>query len=140
MSQQQVPLLKHPITSAGVISKRRLVGFDKLQATVQGQKVLGVADMDASAAGKDLPVIVMGTAICEAGAAVAAGATLISDASGRVITNTGAIKIAAGGVAVTSVAANGATDITGSDLPEFVVGYALEAAAGAGSFIEVRLI
>jgi hypothetical protein len=78
------------------------------------------------------------------------------DATGRVITATaltaaapavGTLAIAAGAVAVTSSAANGAIItgaptapvLSGGDLPQFVVGHALEAATGAGVFIEVLL-
>lgn len=48
---------------------------------------LGVAQQNA-AIGEAAPVVVLGTAVAEAGAAVAAGALLETDASGRFITRT----------------------------------------------------
>src|SRR5258706_11164386 len=106
--QQARPLHSDSTKAAGVITVRRLVGWDGAQATVQGQKCKGVAEQPAAAAGAYIPVTMVGTGMAECGAAVAVGDTLISDAQGRVIPTTGALKIAAGAVAVTSVAANGA--------------------------------
>jgi hypothetical protein len=139
MSQQATTLLEHSVTAAGVIAQRRCVTFGNLQATVAGSKVLGVAVTPAAAAGAVIPVAIIGTCIIETGGVFAIGATLITDNQGRAVANTGALALAAGAVAVTSVAVNGATDLVGSDLPEFVIGIALQASAAAGSFIEMKL-
>jgi hypothetical protein len=91
-----------------------------------------------------------GTAVAEAGAAVTVGAALVMDVSGRVVPATAlavssaGITVAVGATAVTSTLANGAIlsgngTVTGGDLPQFVVGYALEAAAAAGNFIEILM-
>jgi hypothetical protein len=94
-----------------------------------------------------LEVVSIGTAACEAGAAVAVGAALAMDSSGRVVTATtltaalgtlvtvagaGTVTVGAGGVA-------GAPTLSGGDLPQFIVGYAMNAATAAGDVIEVFL-
>ena len=124
------------IRAAGAILANRCVKFDGTQAAAQGEKVLGVAQ-HAAALNELVAVDVMGTAIIEAGAPIAKGDSLIVDAAGRAIPAS-ALAVAAGGVAVTSTAANGAI-LVGGDLPEFVIGDALGAAAGAGEKIEVVL-
>jgi hypothetical protein len=98
---------------------------------------MGIAKR-AAALGQSLDVAVLGTAVCEAGAAITVGQQLALDAQGRVVPAS-SLAIAAGATAVTSAAANGATDLTGGMLPQWVVGDALEAAGAAGAFIEVLL-
>jgi hypothetical protein len=51
----------------------------------------------------------------------------------------GPLTIVAGATPVTSTAANGATILTGSDMPGFAIGDALQAATAAGQFIEILL-
>lgn len=123
--------------ASGAVTANRCVKFDGAQATVQGEKVLGVARNDAADT-ELFSVDAIGTAIVEAGAAIAVGDSLIVDALGRAIPSTGALVVAAGGVAVTSTAVNGAI-LTGADLPEYVFADALEAAAALGEKIEVLL-
>ncbi|MEW5729153.1 MAG: capsid cement protein [Pseudomonadota bacterium] len=123
------------VVASGAVTKRRFVGFDGAQASVQGQKVLGVSQYDA-ADGDDLALDAIGTTVVETGAAIAKGDSIITDAQGRAIPATGALSIGAGATPVTSTAADGAI-LTGADLPEFVVGDALAAASGAGKFIEI---
>ncbi len=137
MGQQARNLHSETVLAAGAITEYRAVGFDGLQATVQGQKVMGVANRSA-AISTYVDVACIGTAIVETGAAFAAGASLIVDASGRAIAATGALSVAAGAVAMTSTAANGAI-LTGSTLPEYVFADALRASGGAGEFVEVLL-
>lgn len=112
MSRQSTPILKHTVTAGGVIAVNRFVTPAGAQAGADAN-TLGVAALAAAASGDKIPVTVLGTEVVEAGAAVAAGATIKSDASGRAITW------------VTSGAK---------------VGIALEAAGGAGEFIEVLLV
>ena len=123
--------------AAGAIAACRLVGFDNQQASVQGQKVMGPAHTDA-ALNEDFTVNVSGTAVVEIGAPVSDGDPLIVDATGRAIAATGALAVAAGGVAVTSSAANGAI-LVGADGPEFVFADALQDGAQTGDLIEVLL-
>lgn len=139
MSKQAIAILTLSVPVApSAVTEYRAVDFAGAQATVQGQKIAGVANRGALT-GDGYEYTALGTAIVEAGAAIAAGASLIVDAQGRAITSTGKLAIAAGAVAVTSVAANGVTDLTGGDAPEFVFADALQAAAAAGDFIEVLL-
>lgn len=134
---QNIATLSLPITASGAVTAYRGIGFDGAQATAQGQKIMGIARSDAGDAEK-LTLDVAGTAIVEAGAAIAVGDALIMDSQGRAIPSTGALAVAAGSTTVTSTAANGAI-LTGGDAPEYVFGDALEAAAAAGQTIEVLL-
>ena len=109
--QQSLSALALTVTAAGTIAANRFVTPAGAQAGADAN-TLGVCRQAAVAADK-ITVDVLGTAIVEAGAAVAAGATVKSDASGRAIT----------------WASSGAK-----------VGIALEAAGGAGQMIEVLLI
>lgn len=135
---QDYSLLTHSVVSAGAIARGRLVSFAGAQIAAAGAKALGVARHAAPAAGHDVAVTVCGTAMAEAGAAITAGASLTADAQGRVVP-AAALAIAAGGTPVTSTAANGAAILTGGDAPQFIIGDALAAAAGAGSFVEILL-
>jgi len=134
---QSISTLALTLAAAGAITAERCVGFDGLQATVQGQKIQGVARF-AGVAGDQITLDVAGTVVVESGAAIAVGEALIVDATGRAMPATGALAVAAGATAVTSSAANGAI-LTGGDGPEFVFADALEAATAAGELIEVLL-
>lgn len=112
MSHSMRPILTLPEIAAGVIAANRFVTAAGAQAGADAN-TLGVSRAPAAAANEMAPVDVLGSATVEAGAAVAKGATVKSDASGRAITW------------VTSGAK---------------VGIALEAAGAAGAFIEVLLI
>lgn len=111
MSQQAIPLLTLTLVAAGTIVANRFVTAAGVQTGADGNAI-GVA-ATAAVSGEKFAVVVKGTAIVEAGAAIAAGATLEADASGR---------------AVTWASAGGK------------LGYALEAASGAGQMIEVLLL
>ncbi|MEX0617537.1 MAG: capsid cement protein [Pseudohongiellaceae bacterium] len=134
---QRITLLALTFTASGLVSRHRAIGFDGAQATVQGQRVAGVAHFDA-ADGDDLTVGCAGTEIIETGAAIAITDTLIIDAEGRAIPSSGELSVDAGGTAVTSTAADGAI-LSGGDMPEYVFADPLETADGAGEFIEVLL-
>jgi hypothetical protein len=147
---QATPLRVDTVLASGAVTLRRFVGFNGAQATVQGQKVLGVAEYGSAAGGDNIPVISKGSAIVEAGAALAAGQAVITDNEGRAIPNTGALgvgalSINAGATAVTSTGANGAiisgAVLSGSELPEFIVGDVLPGneATEAGQFVEILL-
>lgn len=138
MPQQSITTLKLSIAAAGVVAAYRAVGFDGAQATVQGQKIQGVAEYAVAAAGVMLAVGVAGTVIVESGGIINKGDSLIVDNQGRAIVSTGKLGVAAGATAVTSTAANGQI-LTGGDSPEFVFADALAAATAAGQFIEVLL-
>lgn len=146
MSQQARSVLDLAVVATTAIAYARAVALAAptmpsnlaaAQATAAGQKIIGIARR-AAAIGAYTDLTVMGTAVCEAGAAVAVGARVQCDASGCVIPAT-ALAVAAGAVAVTSAAANGVTAIAGGDPPVFVFGTALQAAGAAGDFIEVLI-
>lgn len=112
MSQQGIALLMLPCVASGAITLYRGVTFAGAQVSVAGTKVMGIARRSA-ASGTELDLVAKGTAVCEAGAAVALGAHVAMDASGRVITTT--------------------------TLDSTQTGNALQAAAAAGDLIEVLL-
>lgn len=132
---QAVSLMALSLRASGAVTEYRCVGFGGAQIAAQGAKVAGVADY-AAADGALFAANCVGTAIVEAGAAIAVGDSLIADAQGRAIPSTGPLTVKAGATAVTSTAANGAV-LQGAGLPEFVFADALEAASGAGKFVEV---
>ncbi|MBI3771453.1 MAG: DUF2190 family protein [Gammaproteobacteria bacterium] len=111
MSQQNIALLTLAVTLTGTVAANRFVTPAGAQAgadvnTLGGARTAGVS-------GEKIPVDALGTAVIAAGAAVAAGATVKSDANGKAIT----------------WAVSGAK-----------VGIALEAATAADQLIEVLLI
>jgi hypothetical protein len=112
MAEQFRPALTLTVTAAGSIAANRFVTPAGAQAGADAN-TLGVALSAASGAGERIPVIALGTAAVEAGAAISAGATVKSDSQGRAIT----------------WATSGAK-----------IGIALEAASGAGQVIEVFLV
>ena len=109
--RQARPIQVHTFTAAGVITAGRFIGTNQAQATL-GVNAYGVANTDA-ALGDDFAATTHGTAIVEVGAAIAAGALVEADASGRAITRT-----------------------TGAILGRLAPG---ESATGAGQFVEVIL-
>ncbi len=111
MSKQNTPILTLTHRLTGTVAQHRFVSAAGAQV-VADANAIGVTRV-AGVSGEDVPVDVLGTAIVEAGAAIAAGASLKSDASGRAITwVTAGAKVA----------------------------IALQAASAAGEFIEVLLI
>jgi hypothetical protein len=108
MSRQSIGLL--PIAATATLVAERFVTFAGAVPAADAF-VLGVV-RQAAVSGDKVTVDVVGTAIVEAGAAIAAGATLKVDATGKVIT-----WVTAGAR----------------------VGIALQAASGAGQLIEVLL-
>jgi hypothetical protein len=110
MSYQQISVLALTVTLAGTVAVNRFVTPAGAQAGA-GANALGVA-RSAGVSGEKIPVDVLGTAIVEAGAAIAANATVGADASGRAVTWTSGAKI----------------------------GLAMEAATAAGQMIEVLLM
>mgnify|MGYP007071629691 CR=1 FL=1 len=111
MSTQAIAVLTLTTALTGTVAAQRFVTPAGAQAGADAN-TLGVTRL-AGVSGDKVPLDVLGTATVEAGAAVAAGASLKSDASGRAIT----------------WATSGAK-----------VGIALEAAGAAGNMIEVLLI
>lgn len=111
MSAQNIAILSLPLTLSGTVAANRFVTAAGAQAGADAN-TFGVSRSSGVSTEK-VTVDVLGTAVVESGAAVAVGATLKSDASGRGIT----------------WATSGAK-----------VGLALESASAAGQLIEVLLI
>jgi len=110
MSAQSIALLALTFKATGALTTNRFVTPAIAQAAA-GANTLGVVRQTA-AIGDAVTVDILGTAQVEAGAAVAAGATIGVDASGRGITWASGAKVAV----------------------------ALEAASAAGQVIECLLI
>lgn len=110
---QQSPILSLPITAASIIAAARFVDFAGNHAA-SGELPMGISAYGA-AAGVDLSVRVLGTAMLEAGGAIAAGGPIkpAADGSGKGIAQAGAGPIGA---------------------------YALQAAAADGDIIEVLVV
>ena len=111
---QKIPLLTLTVSAIGAVSAHRFVGYDGAQVNTVGAKALGVSVSDALD-NDDLALDVIGTTVIESGGAFGAGDDLVSDATGAAIVNP-----AVGG--------------------EVVQAHALDAAGGAGEFIEVLLV
>jgi hypothetical protein len=132
------PILEDSVVSNGAIADFAAVDFAGNQAATQGMAIAGVAQYATTAAGQYVRVVIAGTTVMLTGGIFNRGDRIIVDNQGRAI-KANALAIAAGATAVTSAAANGATDITGSDPPEHKIGIALSASAGAGNFAEILL-
>jgi len=109
-----IALLTLTVAAAAALSQRRFVTTGGAVPSA-GAACVGVTRTSAAAAGDLVPVDVMGTTIVETGAAIAAGAAIECDSSGRAITR-------ASGVTLARMAPGQA------------------AATGAGQFVEVVLI
>lgn len=107
---QSISSLTLPVVAAEALTKFRMVNIAG-EVVGAGETSLGVSQCSA-AIGEAAPVDVLGTTEVEVGAAVALGAALESDATGRAITLASGVK----------------------------VGRALKAASAAGQIIEMLLI
>lgn len=112
MTKQSSPLQSLTFLANGIVGSYRAIGFNGAQATVQGQKVLGVSPRDV-VPGKYSDVVVSGTTVVAAGGSLVVGDSLIADTFGRAIKATGAAG-------------------------EFIFADALEV-AGNGDFVEALL-
>lgn len=163
MSQQAISILSLSITAIGAIAQYRGVTYLGAQVAAINVKCIGIAERPA-VLGEVAVVTTKGTAIAEAGGAITVGSALAFDALGRVVAAAafaiaaptitpaiGTLAIGTGAIAVTSTAANGAIltgaptatssapVATGGDMPQYIVGYALQAATAAGDFIEILM-
>lgn len=111
---QKIPVLTLTVLAVGAVTAHRFVGFDGAQVASTGAEAMGASTTDAKD-GDDLALDVLGTTVVETNGAIAVGDDVVSDASGMAIVNP-----AVGG--------------------EVVLAKALDAANGAGEFIEVLLV
>ncbi|MCW5223516.1 DUF2190 domain-containing protein [Verminephrobacter aporrectodeae subsp. tuberculatae] len=101
MKPQQV-ILTTSVIAAADLTRRHFVGFDG-NVCAAGARALGVVEADTENAGV-APANVLGSILVQAGAAIAAGAQVESDANGRAITQSEGV---ANGVAWDAAAAAG---------------------------------
>ena len=85
----------------GDVAAKRFVGYDDAQVASAGAEAKGVT-IDGADDGKELAIIISGTALVTSGAAISVGASLASDANGKAVTAVATNKIL--GVAVTAAA------------------------------------
>ena len=86
-----IAILTLTIAAAAALTARRFVSPTGAVATAAGN-ALGVARSDA-AIGQDAPVDVMGTAVVEAGGAIAAGALVEVGATGKAVTKSAGVTV-----------------------------------------------
>jgi hypothetical protein len=162
MAMRESQLVTSPLTltAGAAVTAKRFVGYNGQHAGA-GVRAMGVSRYDA-ALGEPITLDGPGNIVqVTAGAAVSAGAAVMSDANGKAITATALavaaptvdkskLTIDAGATPVTSTAANGAIltaatgfltagAITGAVLPSRVNGTALSAASQDGDTILVRV-
>lgn len=113
MSQQARDLLSLPFIASSAVMAYRCVDFTGAPISAAGSRIAGVAKRPA-AAGEAFEAACIGTAVIEAGAAIAVGQPLIADAQGRAVPSSG-------------------------DPAQFVIAHALQAAGAAGQCIEALL-
>jgi len=90
--RNSTPLLALSILAASAITAHRFV-TPAGDVAAAGVKTQGVAQSDA-ASGESFTATVIGTEVVEAGAAIAAGALIETDATGRAITHTTGVVVA----------------------------------------------
>lgn len=98
----QQPILTTSVVAIAELTRRRFVGFDG-NVCAAGVKALGVVEADTEAGGV-APANVLGVLLVEAGAVIAAGAEVQSDANGLAITKAAGV---ANGTAWDAAAAAG---------------------------------
>jgi hypothetical protein len=104
-------LERRTVTAGGTITAYRCVGYDSLQVTTVGARPWGVAETS-GVIGEQITITTYGSCVVESGAAIAMGAAVTTDTSGRLVPAT-----------------------TG----QFVFGHALGAVSAAARFLEVRI-
>lgn len=150
------PGMVESIVAASNLSKFRFVGFDGNYCAANA-KALGVSEVDTNL-GEYCPVAVSGIVLIETAGAITAGAAIVASGTGADAGKAAAAanlsvssaitsSINAGATQVTSSAANGeivtstsVNTISGSVLSQTINGYALDAAAGAGEIIRIKLV
>ena len=91
MSRQCNPLLTLTLGLTGTVVAERFVTGAGAQTGAAGNAI-GVA-RTAGVSGNNIPVDVIGTAIVETGAAIAANALIEADASGRAVTKSAGVTL-----------------------------------------------
>ena len=132
------PILITSIKAAANISKNYLVGFDG-NICSNNAKPLGVSNADAST-DEQLPLVCKGIALVYSYKALSQGDPLVCH-TGKVNTaDSLAVGIPVDTTPVLSDAAQPTLSLTGSILPQVIVGYALDDASGADVLIRILLV
>jgi len=90
--QNGISLLTLTVLATGALTANRFVGHGGATAAAAGN-ALGVS-RTAAAIGERAPVDVIGTTVVETGGALAAGALIEVDASGRAVTKSAGVAVA----------------------------------------------
>lgn len=110
MPAYEIPGLRFSGESGGVIKRRRFVIInDKeqvIQATVNTQNIVGASSQPNEKAG-EVAEVYDGIVLVEAGAAVTAGTTVMTDAEGKAIPYVSGAGVLTAGVAITTAGAAG---------------------------------
>ena len=132
------PILITSVKAAANISKNYLVGFDGNLCST-GAKPLGVSNADAST-DEQLPLVCKGIALVYSFTSIPQGSALICQTGGKVAPAANFhAAIPNGSTPVNSNAAQPTLTLSGTVLPQTLVGYALDAATGADEQIRVLL-
>lgn len=114
MSKGNISLLTLTVIATAAVVNNRFVTTAGAHAATAGALPLGVTRSD-GVSGDPIPVDVLGTAVVEAGAAIAVDATIMVTTDGKALTHDG-------------------------DGDKHAVGRALEAAGAAGDLVEILLV
>ena len=91
MSRQCQPILTMTLPLTGTVTTNRFVTGAGAQTGAAGN-ALGVA-RTSGVSGDNIPAVVIGTAIVEAGAAISANALVEADSSGRAVTKSAGVTL-----------------------------------------------
>lgn len=136
MSQQYKPVMEDTFRASGGVSPHRFVGYDGAHCGA-GKKAAGASRYGADDT-KLGNMVVIGTAVVEAGGAFSAGDPLTSDASGKAVLAADlSVELAAGS---DSTDVDGAHTFAGGVLPVAINGYAKQDSSGDGVKVEIKLV
>ena len=132
------PVLITSIKAAVNIVKNYLIGFDGNLCSAN-TKPLGVSNANANS-GEQLPLTCKGIALVYSYQAITQGAALVCQTGGKVAPAANFnVVVPNGSTQVNSNAAQPTLTLSGSVLPQTIVGYALDSASGADELIRVLL-
>lgn len=153
------PILTTSLTAAADTDPNLFIDFSGAVCGTQGMKPLGVSEVK-TLSGEQLGVICQGIAVVLSGGAITKGVAVITNNAGKAIaasalacatttTTDGTVTVPSGATPVTSdaaqptlvvdLASDSTSTLSGAVPPDEIVGYALDAASGAGEYIRVLL-
>ena len=91
MAVGEFTLLQKPVTLSAAATQYRGVSLTGAAVSAAGN---GYPCATGGASGDSVPVVLSGVAICEAGAAISAGAALEFDSAGRYVTRSAGVTVA----------------------------------------------